>query len=426
VREQTFWNAPILGWTYQLGYLLEHAAVLANTKVRHYPIIETFDAWESWDTIHTAPERLRWAIWAYSHAGVKTPTGLHLPAGAYVSWGNRGHDLLGADDVAFLAREMNAAARDAAQTMDIAGPTMVYSRAAMAGQLAHLAAGFDPRDRLDEQVGTIVKWPLPILSITRAEWLPLVKSDLFVFGATDGLPPDQVAAIRRMAEQGQAMSWFGSVASGTDPAFSRLLDVASAPHRPAVQDRMLRAVPGAAWPTGLIEPSQFTAPSPGTAVTAPDATIVYRFGVNAGQILDQREGRNLSLWDPVPLFDYWYRPLKDLLNGDPTPFALTAATLNAQLAKAGALHAARVETAQSATIAAWTHRDGKIRILAGNLEEGLRDDADRSRQVTLVLPTTWRACGWSPVWGAPTQAASHDQVVINLAPQDSVLLGCTP
>ena len=38
------------------------------------------------DVIHTAPERLRWGIWAYSHAAVKTPKGLKFPDGSYICW----------------------------------------------------------------------------------------------------------------------------------------------------------------------------------------------------------------------------------------------------------------------------------------------------------------------------------------------------
>ena len=90
----SFWNAPTLGWTYQLAYMLTHAAILADTKVRHYPLVETFDAWEDWDIIHSAPDRLRWGIWAYSHAAVKTPSGLKMPVGSYISWANQGNDLL--------------------------------------------------------------------------------------------------------------------------------------------------------------------------------------------------------------------------------------------------------------------------------------------------------------------------------------------
>ncbi|MFT7723612.1 MAG: hypothetical protein QM788_12430 [Roseateles sp.] len=425
VREQTFWNAPLLGWTYQLATLLMHAAVLADTPVRHYPLIETFDAWESWDTIHTAPARLRWAIWAYSHAGVKTPRGLRMPAGAYISWGHHGEALLDERDVAFLGGELDAAAADAAQTADIAGPTLVYSRDAMAAQLARIGPGFDPRDRLDEQLGTLIKWPLPLLSATRAEWLPQVRSDLFVFGATTGLPPGQLADIERLAGQGQALAFFGAVAAGTHPALSGLLGVSSTPHRPRVQDRMLRATPGAAWPAHLAHAGAFDAPPPATHLKAPDATVVYGFGETAGLVLDQAGRRNLALWDPVPFFDYWYRPLKDLLNGDPTPYAVAAATLNGQLAKAGAFGAAEVDVAQSGTVAAWTRHDGGVRLLAGNLEEGLRDDADRRRHLSLRLPPAWQACRWQSAGGdVPPPPTGAARIRIDLPPQGSALFSC--
>ena len=137
LRQESFWNRPPLGWTYQLGAMLLHAAVLAKTKVRHYPLVETFDAWESWDVIHTAPERLRWGIWAYSHAAVKTPNGLKLPAGSYISWANQGKRLLDADDVRFLASNANAAIADARNMTEVLGPTLVYSREAMQWQADH-------------------------------------------------------------------------------------------------------------------------------------------------------------------------------------------------------------------------------------------------------------------------------------------------
>ena len=141
-------------------------------------------------------------------------------------------------------------------------------------------------------------------------------------------------------------------------------------------------------------------------------------------MLDHGGRRNLSLWDPVPLFDYWYRPLKDLLNGDPTPFALVAATLNRQLAEAGAFGAAVVDTTQSGTIAAWRRSDGTVRMLVGNLEEGLRDDADRSRRMVLNLPTPWQSCRWQSAWGIQPRTVGAEQVRVDLPPQASALFAC--
>ena len=238
------------------------------------------------------------------------------------------------------------------------------------------------------------------------------------------MPPAQLAAIERMADQGQAMAFFGSVASGIHPALSALLGVSSTAHKPRLQDRMLRATPGTAWPARLTNAGAFNAPPPAAQVRAPAAAVVYSFGNTAGLVLDQAGRRNLSLWDPVPFFDYWYRPLKDLLNGDPTPYVVAAATLNSQLAKDGAFAAAEVDMAQSGTVSAWGRRDGGVRLLAGNLEEGLRDDIDRARGMTLSLPQRWRACRWQADGGVVPAALGAAQIRIELPPQGSALLLC--
>jgi hypothetical protein len=167
LRDGAFWNSPTQGWTYQLGYMLTHAAILADTKVRHYPLVETFDAWEDWDIIHSAPERLRWGIWAYSHAAVKTPHGLKMPAGTYISWANQGDRLLSQQDVRFLTNNINAAVTDANQTTEVFGPTLVYARDAMKWQIEHASPNHDLNEWIDEQAASVIKWPVPILSSRR-------------------------------------------------------------------------------------------------------------------------------------------------------------------------------------------------------------------------------------------------------------------
>ena len=67
---------------------------------------------------------------------------------------------------------------------------------------------------------------------------------------------------------------------------------------------MLRATAGAAWPDNVVNAGAFNAPPPARKVTAPTGSVVYAFGETAGLVLDQSGPRNLSLWDPMPLFDY--------------------------------------------------------------------------------------------------------------------------
>ncbi len=421
VRQQTFWNAPMLGWTYQLAYMLQHAAVLAPSRVHHYPLIETFDAWESWDTIHTAPERLRWGIWAYSHAAVKTPDGVRMPAGAYISWGNHGHALLGEGDVAFLTAELNAAERDAAQVVEVFGPTLVYSRDAARMQMTQGADGGGPRDSIDETVATLIKWPLPVQSATRIEWLPQVRSDLFVFGATAGLPPSVAKAVDDLAKAGQPIALLSAPAD-THPALASLAGISFAPYRPALQDPILRGTRGSSVGLAVAGmPAQFDAAPPPLQTRSAPQKVVYAVGPSAALTLDQAAGRSVSYWAPAPLDDAWYVPLRDLMR-DPAPFALASATLSRQLATARAFRAAVTDLRQPGTIAAWRTRDGAISILVGNLEEGLDDDADRSRRLELALPDAWRGKDWRSAWDDRDPGGAAGDLSVSLAPQASRLL----
>ncbi len=423
VRQQSYWNAPILGWTYQQGNMLQHAAVLARSKVRHYFLTDTFDAWESWDTIHTTPERLRWAIWAYSHVTVKTPRGLKVPAGSYISWGNRGKELLGPQDVDFLATHLDGAARDAASMTEVYGPTTVYSREVAAAQIEGIASLGDPRDRIDEQVGSLIKWPVPILSVTRMEWVPLVKAPLFVFGATKPLPEKDRAILEKLAARGQPMAFFGGFDHGTDAALLRLAGASSTRHEPSVADRRLTASLGEGAAKLYLRnfPSSFVAPPPARNNQADVRNTVYAFGEFAGLVRRKSPGMDIVAWDAVPLADYWFRPLIDNMNGAPAPYALASATLTSQLADQDTIRAGEIDLQQTGTFAAWRGRDGRVRVLAGNLEEGLRDDADRSRTIRLALPEAWGQPDWNSIWGEPGPAPASE-VEIALSPQGSMLL----
>ena len=58
-------------------------------------------------------------------------------------------------------------------------------------------------------------------------------------------------------------------------------------------------------------------------------------------------------------------------------------------------------------VTAWRGKDGMVRILAGNLEEGLRDDADMTRHTILVLPESWRLTKWTDAWSHQSFEANH-------------------
>jgi hypothetical protein len=424
LRETDFWNDPLLGWTYQLGYTLLHAAMLADTKVRHYPLIETFDAWEDWDVIHTAPQRLRWGIWAYSHAAVKTPNGLKLPAGSYISWANQGKRLLDSDDVRFLAGNLNATIADARQTREVFGPTLVYSRESMQWQIDHAAPQHDVKEWIDEQAASVMKWPVPILSVTRVEWLPQVKSDLFILQTPSHLAPQHAAYIAKLITKGHPIAIFGCPAGGVDPELARLGGLSST--EGSSGDRATIH-----W-AKLTDTSQtLTRHIPETFGTyyrlqrneaAAGARVVYEVEGNPVLTLNTAEGKRVVMWDPPEVMFKDNASLAEDWGGSGGAYALVGGALNSLLSGSDALQAEQVDLDQTLNVTAWRGIDGVSRILAGNLEEGLRDDADMTRHTILLLPKSWKAPKWTDAWSHESFEADHDRLRVNLEQAGSILM----
>jgi hypothetical protein len=424
VRENNFWNNPMLGYTYQLCYLLLHAAILAGTKVRHYPLIETFDAWESWDVIHTVPERLRWEIWAYAHAGVKTPKGLKMPAGSYISWANQGKRLLSRQDVRFLSTNLNTATTDARQTTEIFGPTIVYSREAMQWQVDHATPDEDVKQWVDEQAGSIIKWPIPILSVTRVEWLPQVKSPLFILQTPSHLSLRHTSYIFRLIKQGHPIAIFGSPAGRIDPKLAQL--------------------GGLMWEGGPVEKQAKVRPATLTAFgrnfarnvsngfdtfqrvsrnkASEGARTIYSVEGSPVLTVDTAGGKQMAMWDPPGIQDKRDAPLSQYWGGGGDSYAVAAGVLNKLLSSRGVLHAKDIDRLQTMNVAAWRTQHREVFIMAANLEEGLRNDADMARHDLLVLPKSWRLARWRDVWTGRRYEARDGLLRIDLKEAASTLL----
>ena len=399
VRHDNFWNQPTLGWTYQLTYMLLHSAMLADTKVRHYPLVETFDAWESWDVLHTVPQRLRWGIWAYSHAAVKTPRGIKVPDGTYISWANQGKRLLEPEDVQFLRANIGEAVIDAHKVDDVPGPTLVYARSAAQWQAEYAQPNYDVKEWLDEQVGSLIKWPVPVLSATRIEWLPQIHSDLLILGAPSHLSQPESASIASLAQRGQPIAVFGSPAGGISPELQKLFGLSTndATRLPLSVKTAIASDFGGTLVRHL--PLEFPVQQSLTRNIAPPSTkVVYSVRESPLLVMNTASSSRLLAWDPPDFYDSCCKPLKEIWGGSAAPYALAAGALNRFLADAGALHASEIDLEQTFNIAAWHTSDGKLHLLAGNLEEGLRDDADMTRRASLVLPDIWRNLPWRSVW----------------------------
>jgi hypothetical protein len=421
-RYKNFWNNPALGWTYQLAYMLTHAAILADTKVRHYPLVETFDAWESWDVIHSAPERLRWGIWAYSHAAVKTPNGLKMPMETYISWANQGDRLLSEGDVSFLASNISAAIADAHKTTAVFGPTLVYSRQAMQWQVDHASPGHDVNEWLDEQAGSLAKWPVPILSATRLEWLPRVQSDLFVIQTPSHLSAEHASRIAHLIKSGQPVALVGNFTGGIDDSLLKLAGLhgsATSVEKPIQQ---CKAATQASELVMNIPPTFNTYCRPESGSTAADAMVIYSEEGSPALTLSAAAGRQAVAWDAPDLRSLQAIPLSQIWGNTGAPYALAAGALNELLRRNACLHASQIDLNETMSIAAWRTKSGVTRILAGNLEEGLRDDADLSRHATLAIPKLWQMETWKNAWTGDKFTSAGGRLLIDLPQASSALL----
>jgi hypothetical protein len=220
------YNLNCLGWTYQMGFMLLHGVMLENTKVKHYQLTETFDAWESWDIIHTAPDRLKWGIWAYSHAAVKTPGGLKMPDGAYISWCNQGTRLLSEKDVIFLADNLDEAYRDALQVKEVFGPTIVYNRPALEWQTNNKPDKII-KEWVDEYAAGMMKWGVPIMSVTKAEYLEKINTDLPILQTPVHLDVNVKKHIISEMNAGNPFYIIGTPAGGIDHDISALAGIST-------------------------------------------------------------------------------------------------------------------------------------------------------------------------------------------------------
>ena len=399
VRHNSFWNNPTLGWTYQLTYTLLHAAMLAGTHVKHYPLIETFDAWESWDVLHTVPERLRWGIWAYSHASVKTPGGIKVPGGSYISWANQGKRLLSSDDVAFLNTNISQAVIDAHNIRKVFGPTLVYSRTAAQWQADHATPGQDAKEWLDQQIGSVIKWPVPVLSSTRIEWLPSIHSDAFLIGGISHITPQESSFIHTVAKRGTPIVLIGSPAGGFDSKLKDLIGLHSTQSEPA-KLALLKGI-ASSLAASLVSgtPDQFPIRQALSANSAaPGANAVYSVEGSPTLTVEHNAKENIVTWDPPDFAVEWDTKLLDIWGGSAAPYALSAGAINAILEGTSSPHASQIDLQQTMNFMAWQTMDSSIHLMFANLEEGLRDDADTTRRVNISLPTTWSQVKWRPLW----------------------------
>jgi hypothetical protein len=314
-----------------------------------------------------------------------------MPAGSYISWCNQGKRLLSEEDVRFLTETSNAAINDAKETTKIFGPTLVYCRSAMEWQSMN-KPNESIGEWIDEQSGTLTKWSVPILSITRSEYLPKVESDLFIFQTPVNLKEAEKNNIIKILDSGKPVAVFASPAGGLDRDISNILGIST------IDSTIIdtKYVGNIQYKTdGIYSALPNTFPIFQRYTTnklAQGVESVYSVYNSPCLSYNESGGKHLIFWDAPELYKNlpnnrgeFNNASLDQLLGSPTPYVLTARLINEVMKENGFPYTDYIEQYHPIHLSMWRLRDGSNRVMAGNLEEGINHTADLSAQTTLNL-----------------------------------------
>ncbi|MFV2063971.1 MAG: hypothetical protein ACC726_10730 [Chloroflexota bacterium] len=373
---QDWWDDTWKGWTFQLAYLLGHGAQIrgANTQrqqpCKHYNLIETWDGWEPWDTLHDTPGKLEWAIWAFSHAAVIGPGGQPMvPEGTYVSWMNDWNGrLIGEQDMATLVRSIDAAQASAATLEEVFGPIVVLDRAGLE-TLAETDPASNGSEWIEDYAGMALKWGVAIGAMTRPEWLPADWPDGIIWQLPRELPH------ARADESGGAILFAGRA----DLIDARLLESAG------VQHDNERLPPGyrLGLPASddLPREERVHLPERSVVQAAPDAWVGYD---SVGTpLLVGRAGR--FYWQPPDLADPGNPLVPHSQIGSVSPYIEVARLIGREARRSGGIAVDDVPAHEPVTVGCWRSA-GAIHILVGNLESGWMGDSRFARTIRIQLP----------------------------------------
>jgi hypothetical protein len=135
---QDWWDAGFAGWTFQLSNLASRLALIKSTKKptspgipRVYKLVQLLDGWEPYDTFRDYPGKLRWGIWAFSHASYQDEFNqLHHSDGAYFAIANDSNrELITKEEAEWVAKEVGQAEESARNVTARLGYKLPVSKA---------------------------------------------------------------------------------------------------------------------------------------------------------------------------------------------------------------------------------------------------------------------------------------------------------
>lgn len=371
---EDWWGQQWKGWTFQLANLLGHAAQLRDANqlrpghpCRHYAVIETWDGWEPWDTLHRTPGKLEWAIWAFSHAAVVTPDGLEVIDGAYLSWmTNPEGQLLAPSDIAFLVDTLDAVSRSVAGYEQVLGPRMVLDRAAVSA-LADAEPDGNASEWIEDQVGMLLKWGVPVLSASVA------TPDVGAPGR-----PGEVTLHQLPSESAAEGTTIGIGRFDVMPGLLVRLGVTLAPDTRSDGYRLDGSSPS----------ESVHLPTHRTIAQIADAAVEVRYTAGGSPSLlgvPQAQGRTGTwLWQPPDLHSPANAHFPRNQYGSVEPYRAVAAVISESSTDVST----RVPDAHAPIVVSCWRGSGQVHLLLGNLDSGWIGDSrwPRTADLRLLLP----------------------------------------
>jgi hypothetical protein len=373
---QDWWDDTWKGWTFQLAYLLGHAAQVRggetrrSTPCRHYHLIETWDGWEPWDTLHDTPGKLAWATWAFSHAAVVGQAGRpRVSDGAYVAWLNDWNGrLISEPDMAFLVRHLDAAHRSAATLEEVYGPLMVHDRAGLLAKATEDPAS-NASEWVEDHAGMALKWGAPIGAVARSDRLPRSWPEGLLWGLAHAVDPGVIRGI------GGPIVATGR-ADRIDPALLRAAGVELTGARLPAGYRL-------GMPASPDLPAEERVHLPERVAVRPMEGATVAYDSRGTPLLVGRDG--VHHWQPPDLADPGNPLVPHSQIGSVSPYVEAARLLGRGAAAAGGVRVAPVAAHEPVTVLCW-RGGGMVHVLAGNLESGWMGDARFPRTVSVTLP----------------------------------------
>ncbi|HEX7264714.1 MAG TPA: hypothetical protein VF383_11105 [Candidatus Dormibacteraeota bacterium] len=371
---QDWWDDTWKGWTFQLAYLLGHAAQIAagnerrDRPCRHYLLIETWDGWEPWDTLHDTPEKLRWAIWAFTHATViGAEDRLIARDGIYISWMNDWNDrLIGEEEVSFLTRHLDAAEASAAQIDRIFGPLLVHNRAGLLVK-AQTTPGSNASEWAEDYAGMALKWGLPVLAASTPQWMPKRWPEGALVQLARGLD------VERLEELGGPVISTGRADFVGTSLLERAGVAASADRLPSGYTL------GRPASSDLPREERVHLPERVAVTARENAWVGYEAG--GSPVLTAQD--RFLYWQPPDLADPTDPLVPHSQIGTVSPYVEAVRAMQARTNDG-----VRIEPAAASepvTFSCWSS-GGIVHVLLGNLESGWMGDSRFSRRVTVILP----------------------------------------